>query len=478
MQHLDAARAGDRSPFTYRARRHAGRPLRATAFVAILVCLGSLPACRLFTPNTIPFDASRDLTGELPVFPGAQGFGTTTTAGRGGDVVKVTSLAESGPGTLREALAETSGARTVIFEVAGSIDLSADIHIREPFATVAGQTAPDPGITLIGAGIVVNTHDVLIQHIRARPGDRPDGPDPESRDGISVVGDRRGETAVYNVVIDHCSVSWAIDEGVSTWYANVRDVTFSNSIIAEQLSDSLHPENEHSKGLLIGDHSRRITVIGNLFAHNMRRNPMLKGDTSAIVAGNLIYNPGTAAIDFSDREFSGPSRTTITNNVLIRGPDTAAWLRMITLASRVYDTMQIYHAGNIDLIIDDDADGPTATPDPPTTARPFQGSPEIADVTVSAPPVSLEPLDIPAVEEVYETVLTTAGARPSARDGIDRRIVQSVRTRSGVIIDSQEEVGGFPNPAPTTRTLTVPDRPAADDDGNGYTNLEEWLWTF
>ena len=142
-------------------------------------------------------------------------------------------------------------------------------------------------------------------------------------------------------MIDHCSVSWAIDEGVSTWYDGVRDITFSNNIVAEILSESLHPENEHSKGLLIGDHSRRVAVIGNLFAHNMRRNPMFKGDTSTIIAGNLIYNPGTAAIDFSDREFSGPSRSSIRRNVLIRGTDTEDWMPMISLASRIYDETRI-----------------------------------------------------------------------------------------------------------------------------------------
>jgi hypothetical protein len=363
----------------------------------------------------------------------------------------------------------------VVFEVGGVIDLKREITIRDRFVTVAGQTAPDPGITLTGAGIVVNTHDVLIRHLRFRPGDRPEGPDPESRDGLAVVGDRRGQTEVYNVVVDHCSVSWAIDEGVSTWYANVGDITFSNCIVAETLSESLHPENEHSKGLLIGDHARRVTVIGNLFAHNMRRNPMLKGDTSTMVAGNLIYNPGTAAIDFSDREFSGPARSTITGNVLIRGDDTAEWMPMISIAGRVYDTMQIYHADNLELVPDAGAGGGA---DPPTSAVAFSAPDELAEVAVATPPVDLTPLELPPAEEVYETVLTGAGARPDSRDAIDARIVQSVRERSGRIIDSQDDVGGFPNPDPTVRALTIPNRPSEDDDGDGYTNLEEWLATF
>lgn len=428
-----------------------------------IVAAALLSGCWIIPPEVDRFDAYRDLSAALPVFPGAQGFGTDTIAGRGGEVVTVTSLEASGTGTLRAALEDVEGPRTIMFEVGGVIDLSTNIVISEPFVSVAGQTAPDPGITIIGAGIVVHTHDVLIQHIAMRPGDRSEGPDPEGRDAIGVVGDRRGDTEVYNVVIDHCSISWAIDEGASTWYASVHDVTFSHCIIAEQLSRSLHPEREHSKGLLIGDHARRVAVIGNLFAHNMRRSPMLKGNTSSLVAGNLIYNPGTAAIDFSDRERSGPARSSIIGNVLIRGADTSEWMSMISLASRVYDTMQIYHAGNIEL-----------APEPVV----FEPSSEIAAVVVEQPPVRLVPLDLPAPEDIYETVLTDAGMRPWARDAVDARVVGSVRERTGAIIDSQEDVGGFPQYVPTTRTLVVPDRPNEDDDEDGYTNLEEWIWGF
>ena len=343
------------------------RKTRASLWVAGIAVMALFVGCWTIAARVDPFDAKGDLSGELPVFPGAQGFGSTTVAGRGGQVVRVTSLADRGSGTLRAALEGQTRPRTVIFEVGGVIELSSEIVISAPFVTVAGQTAPDPGVTIVNAGIVVHTHDVLIQHIAIRPGDRVEGPDPENRDGIAVVGDPRGETAVFNVVIDHCSITWAIDEGVSTWYANVRDVTFSNCIIAENLSQSLHPKGEHSKGLLIGDHARRIAVIGNLFAHNMRRNPMAKGNTSSIVAGNLIYNPGTAAIDFSDRERSGPARSTISGNVLIRGDDTAEGLQLVSLSSRVHDTMQIHQTDNIELV----SLATTSGMDPVTTPEEF-----------------------------------------------------------------------------------------------------------
>ena len=110
------------------------------------------------------------------------------------------------------------------------------------------------------------------------------GPAAESRDGIAVLGSPAGTRDAYNVVVDHCSVSWAVDEGVSTWYVGVHDVTFSHCIVSENLSESLHPKGEHSRGLLVGDHARRISVLGNLFCHNTSRNPLLKGYTSVIVA--------------------------------------------------------------------------------------------------------------------------------------------------------------------------------------------------
>ncbi|HKJ84456.1 MAG TPA: right-handed parallel beta-helix repeat-containing protein [Spirochaetia bacterium] len=437
------------------------RPVFRYGLACFLLATLMIGSCRLFPPHQLPFDATRDLTAELPVFPGAEGFGSTTIAGRGGDLIRVTNLNASGPGSLEAALT-ANGRRTVIFEVGGIIELSNSIHISDPYLTVAGQTAPSPGITLTGAGIVVGTHDVLIQHIRVRPGDTPDGEEAENRDGISVVGDRRGGTPVYNVVIDHCSVSWAIDEGMSTWYEGVRDITFSNNLIAENLSESLHPKGEHSKGLLIGDHSRRISVIRNVFAHNMRRNPLLKGDTSTIVANNLIYNGGTEAIGFSDPEWSGRSVATIVGNLFIPGTDSAG-TEYVWRGRETSDEIELFLDSNL---VDDGE------------LSEFLPSASIAEVAVGAPPVVVIPLTIEGTTDLEASVLESAGAFPADRDSVDARIVQSIIDRSGAIIDSQDDVDGYPAPTPSSRILTVPADPSGDDDSDGYTNLEEWLHSF
>jgi len=174
------------------------------------------------------------------VFPGAKGFGIETTAGRGGQILRVTNLNSDGAGSLRAALG-TKGPRNIVFEVAGVIDIDRKpLVIAEPFVTVAGQTAPSPGITIIRGGITIQTHDIRLQHIRVRPGDagqpKKSGWEPE----VTTTGPE-----CYNIVVDHCSISWAVDENLSASgpryngpAGTTHNVTFSNNILAEGLYDS------------------------------------------------------------------------------------------------------------------------------------------------------------------------------------------------------------------------------------------------
>ena len=130
-------------------------------------------------------DAVRDYAKALPVVPDIEGFGIDTPAGRDGHILRVTNLNAHGPGSLRAAL-ETSGPRVVIFEVGGVLDLTEALVVSQPQASIAGETAPSPGFTIIGAGMTITTHDVLVRHLRFRVGDRPEGPHPDDRDGISI----------------------------------------------------------------------------------------------------------------------------------------------------------------------------------------------------------------------------------------------------------------------------------------------------
>lgn len=402
-------------------------------------------------------DAVRDLSGQLVVFPGAQGYGVTTPAGRRGAVIRVTSLAADGPGTLREALS-TPGARTVIFEIAGLITVREPLVIAEPFVTVAGQTAPAPGITITGAGLVILTHDVLVQHLRVRVGDALDGPDPGGRDGLSITGAADGSLDVHGVVIDHCSFTWAIDEGASTWHPGVHDVTLRRSIFAENLSHSIHPKGEHSKGLLIGDHSKRVAVVGNLFAHNVMRNPILKGDVSAVVVNNVIYNPGSQAIHLDDPEGSGPTLATIVGNVLKAGPDTNRFMPLVDALGYVKSTSEIY-------LHDNYSGWPLISR---TVFQPWVI--KTLEAGYASAPVRVEPLTIHPADEVVDVVLADVGPRQAeadAGDGADARIVADVRRGSGAILDSPSQVGGLPVLPRVLRPLTLPPDPDGDADADG-----------
>ncbi|MBI2431646.1 MAG: right-handed parallel beta-helix repeat-containing protein [Candidatus Hydrogenedentes bacterium] len=388
---------------------------------------------------------------DVPVIPGAQGFGITTPAGRGGVVVHVTNLYPTGEGSLAAAF-QVRGPRVIVFDVGGVIELTENLVLDEPFVTMAGQTAPSPGITLVGAGLVVRAHDALIQHLRIRVGDRKEGPRPDSRDGVAILGRDDGEGA-YNVVLDHCSVSWAIDEGISTWYMGVHDVTIRACISAENLSKSLHPKGEHSKGILIGDHSKRVAVLNNLFAHNTQRHPLIKGDVEAVVANNLIYNPGTQGIHFSDPEGSGPCKADVVGNVFVPGKSTWQTLGLFSLIRAFSDTKpgsQLFIGEN----------GIAKSVDAAVTV--YESVKVPVSLRVPVPAVMPGTWRLLLADEVIAWVTQHAGARPTDRD-------------EGRIIDSPEEVGGFPKPAPAYKKAVPPENPNGDEDGDGYTNVEEWL---
>jgi len=198
----------------------------------------------------------------VQLMAGQHGF-AVTSGGSGGQIIRVTNLESTGPGSLRAAM-EAKGSRIIVFEVGGVIDLAKkSLKISEPFVTVAGQTAPSPGITVIRGAISISAHDVIVQHIRIRPGDageaKRSGWEP---DGLCAAGSN-----AYNVVIDHCSLSWAVDENLSASgprlegpQATAHRITFSNCIIAEGLSKSSHLKGEHSKGSLIHDCCQDIAI--------------------------------------------------------------------------------------------------------------------------------------------------------------------------------------------------------------------------
>jgi len=407
-------------------------------------------------------------------FPGAIGFGVDTPGGRGGRVIKVTNLDAAGPGSFAEAV-QTAGARVVVFEVGGVIDLDGTVlKISQPFLTIAGQTAPSPGISIIRGGVSISTHDVVVRHLRVRIGDL----DGTGRKGWEP--DAMATTSGWNVVVDHCSFAWAIDENLSAsgprfdgetvadWRKNTsHDITFSHCIVAEGLSHSSHARGEHSKGTLIHDNTRRIAVIGNLYASNAERNPLFKGGTQGIVVNNLIDNPKAKAMHYNLMAHEWTTHPyvdgemAVVGNVLQYGPDTADNCPVLIVRGD----------GRLNLYIDDNlVFNRAGRAETPTYAVLFQAQKPANTVGVTrldAAPVWPAGFHAIPAAEVRERVLKDAGARPWDRDVVDRRIIGQVTEHRGRIIDSQTQVGGYPHEAMTTRKLAVP---AGD--------IEAWLAEF
>lgn len=344
-----------------------------------------------------------------------------TSGGEPGRTIEVTSLDDSGPGSLRAAI-DSSGRRKIVFKVAGEIWLKSRLHIRTPFVTVAGETAPSPGITLMGDMVRIRSHDVVLRHIRIRVGALPTGTDPQNRDGIAIDGSADGSDPGYNVLIENCSVSWSVDELVQIWGTNNHDIAVRNSILAEGLNNSIHPEGAHSAGLIVGPDTRNVVVQGNLFAHNSNRNPVVHGGAQAMVMNNLIYDPGFAAVHFYPHAGSGPTLAAVIGNFVIKGPSTGK-SQLYSFSLGLNDGSEILYRDNL-------AEGVTAF------------SPEnIGKTSAAAPLVSEPPLwspvtdVIPAVD-VQNDVLTNAGARPWDRDEVDARIVAEVAAGTGQIRDT------------------------------------------
>ncbi len=406
---------------------------------------------------------------QAAAFPGAEGFGMGTAGGRGGRVIFVTNLNDSGAGSLRAAC-EASGPRIIVFRTGGTIRLSSNINIRQPYVTIAGQTAPGDGICLRGAALAIVTHDVIVRGLRIRVGDDASGPAPENRDGL-VLDNYAG--TLYRVVIDHCSVSWAIDESLSIWHAGAHDITISHSIFSEALYDSLHPKGPHSKGPLVGQGISKVTFYGNLMAHNDERNPRLQG-TEVEVINNVVYNRGYKDVDIGDG--TSPQYVSVIGNYFKKGPSFTSNNYPISLRTTVPSGSKIYMSDNIGSSYIAGNLCNTSAFDSAT--RPFTSS----GVTVK-----------PSAQ-VFEWVLTNVGANPLKPCPVDARIISETRNGAGRIINRVSEVGGWPNysagtPAQDSDSDGMPDswesarglNPSsandanADRDNDGYSNVEEYI---
>jgi len=411
------------------------------------LALGLSGATTLAQSPLAPAPASLPVSDQLNRFTyDIAGWARGTRGGAGGPIIRVTNLNESGPGSFRAAV-ETEGPRIVVFEVGGVIDMQGkNITIRNPFLTVAGQTAPHPGITVVKSETNIATHDVIIQHMMFRPGEfgraKRSGAD---QDAISTQG------AAHRVIVDHCSFSWATDENLSVggprfngaqpsdWRLNTsHNITYSYNLIYEGLANSVHVKGEHSKGTLVHDNATGILLYANIYASNRERNALFKGGVQAAMVNNLIFNPGAKAVHYNlvAHEWGGHTyqtgKVTLIANVYRQGPDTKANTPLFSLGG--HGDVELFLKDNIAV---DDVGLPVA----------LTGIYTAGPARILPAPEGYLPIDIrvyPA-RQLERDLPLAAGARPWDRDVIDFKLLSDVAEGRGLIIDSENQNAlGYP----------------------------------
>ncbi len=435
-------------------------------------------------------------TKPIPAFPGAEGAGAITAGGRGGKVLAVTNLNDSGPGSLRTAL-EAEEPRIVIFRISGIIDLQSKLTISHPFVTVAGQTAPGDGICIRGQTTEINTHDVVIRYLRFRRGNLKDR------------NDALGGYPSGNVIIDHCSFSWGLDENVSMYRymkamkdGSQQKSPTENITIQWCISSEALDLNNHAFGGTWG--GRKGSFHHNLFACNTGRNPSIGWGEYLDICNNVLFNWRHRTIDGGDAS----SNINVIANYFKPGPA----VNPGTARHR------ICRPQHLDMFSESDKRGkwyveenfvegyPDITKDnwKGGVQLDWEGEPSEEELTLwvsrvrasSANPAV--PINRQTAEKAYELVLRHAGATVPKRDAADDRIIDMVRTGKlafgNGIIDMPSDVGGWPTyeskPAKKDSdkdgmpdeweklyglNMADPSDNSADVDHDGYTNIEEWI---
>jgi pectate lyase len=399
----------------------------------------------------------------LRAFPGAEGEGAFATGGRGGDVYTVTNLNDSGPGSLRQGILTATGApRTIVFSVAGNIELRSRLSINRDNLTIAGQTAPAGGITISGWPVVVSrARNIIVRYLRFRLGDW---------NCPAVQDDALWIDQSQNVMIDHVSASWSVDETLSV--TDSTGVTVQWSFITESLRNSCHEKGAHGYGSLIRFGDGRVTFYRNLFAHHDSRNPRLGDGIALDFVNNVVYDWGNTA-GYSGAAEEGNTRLNLVGNTYLAGPSSSSRNRAFLGGSA---NTSIYLENN--MINGTDTEWQMLSG---TYTRREESRHEIAQIE------GVSPAGAAAL-----SVLRGGGASKS-RDGVDQRIVEQVQARSGRIINSPREVGGLPALEPGTAPTDsdndgMPDewerrnglnpmdpRDGAQLSASGYTNLEVYL---
>jgi hypothetical protein len=428
--------------------------LWAACWVAVLIVIGT--------------DAAR--AASVGAFPGAEGFGAVATGGRGGRVLFVDSLADdprdAAPGTLRWACERASGPRFVLFRTGGIIELARPIVITNPDITIAGQTAPGDGICLKGSQLSVQANNVIVRGLRSRAGDGDVGISGQYRRCFEIIGD------VSDVIVDHCSLSWGVDEAITVYGDKEgrapQNITIQRCLLAEGLANSIHQQGSHSCAMNFGGGNvQRFSLHHNVLAHHGSRNPRFVWSVTGEMINNVIYNWGGQASIIQPhnpvkikRDKRRPStshgaKLNVTHNYWVPGPDSGD--RPEILLKLPTPGTQLFLQGNF---------GPSRPggtragveetaiircPGPRKNRSRYLSVERIHDVAWNA--------TTPPTASTKSNILSSAGALIPARDAVDERIISEIESGGGRIIDSPADVGGYPEYAPGY--------PSSDSDDDG-----------
>jgi hypothetical protein len=435
---------------------------------------------------------------EIPAFPGAEGHGMYTVGGRGGRVIKVRNLNDSGEGSLRAAV-EAEGPRIVIFDVSGTIELKSRLRIRNGYLTIAGQTAPGDGICLKNYEVFLDAcEEVILRYLRFRMGD-------EARQQGDAIGGQKNR----NVIIDHCSASWSTDECAS-FYAN-ENFTMQWCLIAESLRNSVHQSGKHGYGGVWG--GKNASFHHNLLAHHDSRNPRLGEYVSTYALSDLVDLRNNVIYNWRGNSCYGGEgmNVNMVNNYYKPGPATgmnqeriiAAWNRVETW-DPLYNVWGKFHIAGNKLVGSE-----RATRDNWKYGVQFDSNwkhmseNDKQELRLDSP-LEAGVVTTHSAEEAYQKVIQFTGASVK-RDSVDQRILHDVASGTATFsdggngstdgfIDTQVAVGGWPElkslPAPVDRDDDgMPDEwelanglnPDDSTDGiedinhDGYTNVEDYL---
>jgi len=479
--------------------------MSAISFLLFLATAGGQVAapepCRTASGNVLKAGAAEGpAASKVRAFPTAEGFGADAVGGRGGRVIAVTTLGDSGPGSLRAAM-EASGPRICVFRVSGTITLKSAIRVSTPYLTVAGQTSPG-GVQIRGNGqpegdwgvwCVNGAHDIIIRHLRVRMGGNM-----KHDAGNNILFYGTAEHGIHDVIVDHCSVSWGSDTQLD-WYGSYLDrATFQWCLIGECYMGQHIGGNRAPKN---------ITLHHNLYANLGSRTPLMQHADVFDFRNNLIYNwSGNNASVFGQFALNSSAFGNVVNNLWLAGPEGGYPYLNVGNGGPVRIDGKPAEAGGTKLYLSGNW-GPRC---PAGCENDWvghgvntwdyyeykhDGSTHLVDQAqydavkpFSVPPIRLDPASV-----LIDKVLPTVGAWKPSRDAVDRRIVESVRDRTGTSrVDTTgpwpDLVAGAPSPPADSDHDGMPDswetahglNPNDVADGsaladNGYTNVENYL---